>query len=404
MPKKLNPDYKNVETKAKIAAVVCAMADPERSQEEVQDFMFDAVQTIALDIVSEHAQMNQNDRNNQVVLASRGLHALTTDEEAYFNAVRVAMNATDPSLANLEVTMPKTEIDRIFEDLAQDSELLNLITFVPTGIATEWLVNKDEVELAQWGKIDEEITKKITSGFDKISSSMYSLTAYLPIARAMLDLGPNWLEKYIRTVLRNSIIMGCEKSYVVGDGKSQPIGMNRDLKGSVVDGVFPIKQAVEFNSITPMEYAKVLKTLCKISDKKFRKINEVILIVNPMDYLGKIFPSTTVQALDGTYKTNVFPFPTKIIESTYLEEGTAVIGLPKRYFANLGTAGSEGKIEFSDHFKFLQRERIYATFLYGNGMPLDNNAFMVLDISKLEPKNLQVELVNAPSAANAKAK
>ncbi len=42
-------------------------------------------------------------------------------------------------------------------------------------------------------------------------------------------------------------------------------------------------------------------------------------------------------------------------------------------------------IEYDDSYKFLQRERVYAGHLYGNGKPKDNNSFLVLDISELQP-------------------
>ncbi len=39
---------------------------------------------------------------------------------------------------------------------------------------------------------------------------------------------------------------------------------------------------------------------------------------------------------------------------------------------------------------FLDDNRLYATHLYGNGMPLDNNSFEYLDISELKPVAMQV--------------
>ena len=60
------------------------------------------------------------------------------------------------------------------------------------------------------------------------------------------------------------------------------------------------------------------------------------------------------------------------------------MGIAAKYFMGLGTS-KDGVIEYDDSYKFLQRERIYAAFLYGNGKPLDNNAFEVLDISKVQP-------------------
>ena len=69
----------------------------------------------------------------------------------------------------------------------------------------------------------------------------------------------------------------------------------------------------------------------------------------------------------------------------------------------IGTAKS-GKIEYSDQCRFLEDERVYLTKLYGHGEPVDNNAFLVLDISKLKPAILKVEVqTDAAAAASAKA-
>ena len=57
----------------------------------------------------------------------------------------------------------------------------------------------------------------------------------------------------------------------------------------------------------------------------------------------------------------------------------------------IGTAKS-GKIEYSDQYHFLEDERVYLTKLYGHGEPLDNNAFLVLDITNLKPAILKVEV------------
>ena len=61
-------------------------------------------------------------------------------------------------------------------------------------------------------------------------------------------------------------------------------------------------------------------------------------------------------------------------------------------------AGKDGVIEHDDSYKFLQRERIYAGHLYGNGKPKDNNSFLVLDISELQPAAYTVHAVEAVTA------
>ena len=50
----------------------------------------------------------------------------------------------------------------------------------------------------------------------------------------------------------------------------------------------------------------------------------------------------------------------------------------------LGT-GRDGRSEYSDEYRFLEDERVYLIKLYGTGRPMDNNSFIVLDISDLQP-------------------
>ncbi len=49
-----------------------------------------------------------------------------------------------------------------------------------------------------------------------------------------------------------------------------------------------------------------------------------------------------------------------------------------------------GKMEYSDEYKFLEDQRIYLIKTYGHGEPLDNKAFIYLDINGLVPVIQQV--------------
>lgn len=127
-------------------------------------------------------------------------------------------------------------------------------------------------------------------------------------------------------------------------------------------------------------------------------------MVNPVDYIKRILPASTVRATDGSYKNNIFPYPTKVVQSAVLDEGEAILGIAKNYFMGIG-AGSSGKIEYSDEFQFLEDNRVYTTKMYGMGRPKDNNSFQYLDISKLKPQSLKVEVTNTEgNPVNTKAK
>lgn len=322
------------------------------------------------------------------VLAGRGVRQLTSEENNYFQKVIEAMRTSNPqqALSELDVVMPKTVIDAVFEDLIETHPLLEVINFQNTSGLIEYLVNTNGSELATWGTLTAAIVKELTSGFKKINMGLTKLSAFLPIAKAMLDLGPTWLDRYVRAILGESLSNGLEAGIVNGTGKEMPIGMNRQVGTGVVvtDGVYPLKNTVPVTALDPVSYGTLISGMAVGPNGKTRIVREVIMIVNPVDYLQKIMPATTIRGADGTYVNNVLPFPTRIIQSTQLDVGKAIIGLANRYFMGIGTAKS-GKIEYSDEYRFLEDERVYLVKLYGHGEPLDNTAFVYADISGLQP-------------------
>lgn len=333
------------------------------------------------------------------VLAARGTRPLTSEERNYYNKVIEAMRSSNPkqALEELDVVMPTTVIDTVFEDLKQEHPLLDVIDFQNTHGLIEWLLNDDEGQLATWGDLTDEIVKELTSGFKKINTALYKLSAFIPVAKAMLDLGPEWLDRYVRTILRMSINNGLEQGIISGTGNSEPIGMIRQVgQGvTVTDGEYPEKDAIAVTDFSPASYGKLLAILAKNAKGQSRNIarDGVILVVNTVDYFTKVMPATTVKNVNGRYVNGVLPHPTNIIQSVNLPEGKAVLGLRRRYFMGIGTEKS-GKVLESDHYRFLEDERVYLTKLYGNGLPKDNNSFVVLDISELEPAAVEVRVVD----------
>ena len=114
------------------------------------------------------------------------------------------------------------------------------------------------------------------------------------------------------------------------------------------------------------------------------------MIVNPVDYLTKVFPATTILSGNGTYQNNVLPYPMTVIQSAAVATGKAVLGLGYKYFMGIGMGSRAGRIEYSDEYKWLEELRVYKIKLYANGMPMDNNAFQYLDITNLEPAAITV--------------
>lgn len=355
--------------------------------EQVAQAMADMAEGIQNEIMERAASIANVEQLDAQALASRGLRQLTSAEKKFYEKVIDAMKSDDPkqALAHLDVTMPETIIEDVFEDLRTEHALLAAINFQNTTYVTEWILNKNGKQKAVWGAITAQITKELEGDFDKLNMTMFSLTAFLPVAKSMLDLGATWLDSYVREVLKDAIYCGLEEAIVAGTGVNMPIGMMKDIAAAHVDGSeYPDKEAIAITRFDAQQYGGIIAKLAKSRNGRPRKVGNVIMVVNPVDYFNKVMPATTIQRPDGTYANDVLPYPTTIIQSEEVPANKAVVGLADKYFMGMGTS-KDGVIEYDDSYKFLQRERVYAAFLYGNGKPLDNNAFEVLDITNLEP-------------------
>lgn len=357
--------------------------DPEQVAQAMAD-MAEGIQNEVLERAKGMAAVEQLDAQT---LAARGLRQLTSDERQYYEKVISAMRSDTPkqALANLDVTMPKTIIESVFEDLQREHPLLAAVNFTNTTYMTEFILNKNGKQKAVWGAITAEIAKELEGDFEKFDVVLNSLTAFLPVAKSMLDLGATWLDSYVREVLKEAMYTGLEEGIVCGTGVNMPIGMMKNLDAPHVDGQpYADKEAIVVTSFSADAYGTILAKLAVSRNGRPRAVTGVIMVVNPVDYFNKVMPATTIQRPDGTFANNVLPYPTTIIQCEEVPEGKAIVGIAAKYFMGLGTS-KDGVIEYDDSYKFLQRERIYAAFLYGNGKPLDNNAFEVLDISKVQP-------------------
>ena len=330
-------------------------------------------QAIEARILQEARQATNEDLNDQAVMTRRGLNPLTKAETEYYNEV---INAS--GFAGVEKLLPATVFDRVFEDLRANHPLLSEIDFQNTTGVTEWVSRNNDAEAAWWGALTAAITKKLEVAFKKEKTELFKLSAYVPVAKAMLDLGPQWLDRFVREILFESLAIALELAIVAGTGKEQPIGMIKDLAGAVVEGVYPDKAKTALNDLKPATLgASVMAPLTKNGK---RAVPSALMIVNPLDYWSKIFPNTTMLSAAGTYVYGVLPIPAKIIQSVAVTQGTLVAGMGKDYFMGVGSAQ---KIEYSDHYKFLEDERTYIAKQYANGKPMDNDSFLVFDISAM---------------------
>lgn len=363
------------------------------------------ISCIEQDLQAEYARQIDEVREelDTRVLTARGVRQLTTKETEYYQKLAEAMRSRNPkqAITSLDVAMPETVIDSVFEDLRANHPLLSRINFVPTGGAIKMMMNTNGYQEAAWGQLCDEIVKELTSGFKEVDTGLLKLSAFLPVCKAMLDLGPAWLDNYVREILYEALANGMEAGIVAGDGNGKPIGMNRQVGDgvTVTGGVYPEKAAIGVTDLSTETLGNLLSMIAVDESGKSRVVRDLLLIVNPQDYFQRVMPATTLIAPDGSYRNDVLPYPATVIQSAAQTRGKAILGMGYRYFAAAGMA-TDGRIEFSDHYHFLEDERVYLIKTYANGMPMDNNAFLYLDISGLKPSVWKVQQVSTPTASN----
>lgn len=332
------------------------------------------------------------------ILTKRGVHQLTATEDKFYQSIIDAMKSSDPRQAftTLPTAYPETVIDNVIADIKEAHPLLAAINFTNTTILTKMIVNKQGAQLAVWGPINSAITEELSGAIGQIDLTLCKLSAFMPISKDMLAVGPAWIDAYVRGVLSEAIALATETAIVNGSGLNQPIGMNRDVSDGVVitAGVYPLKTPIVVNNLSPLTFGVIAKKLAAGPNGKQRPVAKILMLVNPNDYFTKVYPNTTIRAMDGTYSYNVLPYPTDIIQSTAVTEGTAIFGLAEKYFMGIGAGTNGGKIEYSDEFRWLEDQRVYLTKMYGNGKALDDNAFVLADITGMTAAVLEVAVTN----------
>lgn len=367
--------------------------------EEALSIAFEQFTEAVVDSIRNDYEMHHNDN---AILAQRGYRILTANEQKFYEQWIENAKSSNPRQEFTDLLndgMPQTIIEDVYRNLVNDHPLLNAITFTNVSYLTRWILNDHTVDKAVWGNINTEVSKKITSSFKIIEMTQCKLSCYAVIPKDMLELGPVYLDNYIRTILVDALACALENGIVTGTGKNMPIGLDRNISStaSVVGGEYPKKTAVKVKSFLPAEYGPLVAKMAKTEKGIYRKIEKVGLICNPVDYLNKVMPATTVLNAAGTYTNNIFPVPTEVFQSAELSEGTAILCLPKEYFMGLGS-NKNGSITYDDSTQFLEDNRVYMIKSYANGRAFDDTVSLLLDISELDPayitvKNLEVATV-----------
>lgn len=379
------------QAKAKNAATLAAAlkSGDEEKMSAALATLFSDIHDAVLQQAAEELEMRNRDA---AVLAARGVHVLTSAEMHYYTELGKCFKSDNPKMAleNFSVAMPDTVIDGVIGTIRRDHPLLERINFQNTAYLTRMILNAKPGQMAKWGKITSAITQELTGSLKEINLTLLKLSAFMCISQDLIDLGPQWLDQYIRETLSEAIASALELGVVDGTGKDEPIGMTRDISSaaSVQDGVYPRQTATPLNELSPTAMGAIVAKIARdpSDPTKTRVVNpgDLIFLCNAFDYWQKIMPATTYRKPDGSWIRDLLPIPADIMQTAALESGVALLGMPSRYFVGLGVYGKKGVIIQDDSVRFFEDERAYKTKLQGNACPLDEYAWVLLDISNLK--------------------
>ncbi|MGM8215171.1 phage major capsid protein [Bacillaceae bacterium W0354] len=353
----------------------------EGTAEEQSEALSNMLNALANDVQKDILNEVNTRMADNAVLQSRGQNVLTSEEYKFFNAVVEEGGFKDTE------TLPKTTQERIFEELKQEHPLLNHLGLQTLGAVTEYIYSDPE-GAAVWGPLFGDIQGQLNAAFRKEDITQLKLTAFIPLANDMLKLGPAWVERYVRTILKEALAVGLERGFIAGTGKNEPIGLLKDPAGNVVDGVYPDKASAgtltfEPGRTTINELKDVVKLLAKKlnadgtdADRPKKVAGKVVMVTNPFDTFD-IQANATIQNANGAYVTNL-PFNPTMTESVFVPEGKVLFFVKGEYLA---ATGGTDPIKKFDQTMAIEDATLFIAKQYATGKPKDKYASQVYDLN-----------------------
>ncbi|MCY9544440.1 phage major capsid protein, partial [Paenibacillus alvei] len=329
------------------------------------------------DLTDKITAQVRNENIDSQILAARGQNVLTSEEKKFFNQVIASGGFAEGTI------LPITTQERVFEDLAAAHPLLDAIGLQDLGAVTRFIY-ADPTKTYAWGDLFGEIKGQVSSAFREEQIGHLKLTAFAVIPKDMLELGPEWVERYVRTLLVESYSVGLEYGLVNGRGpsKSEPIGLTKDMDsqtGAVTDkkssGTLTFAPS-QHGTVVAGELHDVIKALSTDAKGKARKVlNKVVMVVNPLDAISVQFRNT-IQTDNGQWVT-ALPYNVKLVESEEIPEKKALFFVQGQYIAAL--AGGYRANKF-DQTLAIEDAMLYTIKQLANGKPKDNKAALLYDL------------------------
>nr|WP_259544993.1 phage major capsid protein [Heyndrickxia oleronia] len=362
------------EVKNKLTNVLSNPESTEKEQSEAFQNYFDALQNEVANAVRSQVNDEMLDRS---ILQQRGQNVLTSEEKKFFNAVVQDGGFKDDSI------LPVTTQERVFEDLVTEHPLLSAIGIQDLGAVTRYIYS-DPTKAYAWGELFGEIRGQVNAAFREEQIGQLKLTAFAAIPNDMLELGAEWVERYVRTLLVESYSVGLEFGLVNGRGqsKNEPIGLMKNVDaetGAVTDktssGTLTFAPS-QYGEVISGELYEVVKELSTDAKGKSRKVlNKIVMVVNPIDAIG-VQARNTIQTANGQW-VMALPYNINVVESEEIPVGKALFFVKGTYLA--AVAGGY-KLKKFDQTLAIEDATLYTIKQFANGKPKDNKTAVVYDL------------------------
>lgn len=362
--------------KEKKQAYMDLMKAENSTQEELENSFDDMFTALQEDLTEQITNEARNEVHDAQILAARGQNVLTSKERKFFNDVAASGGFDENTI------LPVTTQERVFEDLVNAHPLLEVVGLQDLGAVTRFIYS-DPTKAYAWGKLFGGIKGQVEAAFKEEEIGQLKLTAFAVIPKDMLDLGPEWVERYVRNLLVESYSVGLEYGLVNGRGPNndEPIGLTKDVEesGAVVDkessGTLTFAPS-QFGETVAGELHDVIKALSKDAKDKARKVaGRVVMVVNPVDAISVQFRNT-IQTSTGQWVT-ALPYNIQVVESEEVEEGKALFFVKGEYLAAI--AGGYQLNKF-DQTLAIEDAMLYTIKQFANGKPKDNKTALIYDL------------------------
>lgn len=331
-------------------------------------------------------EVNNTTSDNQIRM-NRGNNVLTAEENRFFT--NLVEDDADLDTYKEGVILPETTVVRVFEDMQKARPLLSKINFRLAGIKTRMIVG-DPSGAAIWGEIFGKIQGQIQANFKELNFSQNKLTAFAIVPKDMLDFGPQWVERYVRTQLSEAMALKLEEGIVLGKGaaSNEPYGLTKNLiiddegkitgaKDKETTGTLTFEDA----KTTANELAGALTTLStKENGSKVDVSSGVALVVNPADQFY-VKAQNTMQTVNGAWVTSL-PFNVDVTTSEFIQEDKALFVVGNRYYA---VQTGQVNIKSYDQTLALEDADVFIAKQNAHGLPDDNKVALLYDL-KLDGK------------------